>query len=184
MEDMNIEKDDIPLISRFFMAIPFIRHWKTKNTIRDWEKGRKMLDEVNRSYGYLTAPNIVKLYNSGKIDQNAMSSLAYHKYVTVQLFGNKAKCISEHITVERAMLRSKPDYIIYLVHFPSAKDVGQNDVVAFVVNPANKAYSYTWEWSVNQNHMICSFEDKSHLNYGVCNDKIEFVKRIVELSGN
>lgn len=113
-----------------------------------------------------------------------MSSPAYHKYLCIQLLGNKVKCISEDITVERATLRSKPDYTIYLVHIPSSKDVGQNDVVAFVVNPANKAYFYTWEWSFNQNHMICSFEDKSHLNFGVCNDKIEFVKRIVELSDN
>lgn len=180
-------KDDnvsIGLFDRLLLAIPFIRHLMAKRNIRKRQDENKLIDTINRSYGYMNAPNIVKLYNDGKVDQQAMCSPEYHKYVVSQWFGKKAKDIAEQIKIERARVRNNTGYDIYLVHVPSTKDIGQSDVVAFVVNPANKANFYTWEWSVNNNRVICSFENKSHLNFGICNDKAEFVKRIVELSND
>lgn len=181
MNDVNV---NIGMLDRLLLAIPFIRHLKAKNFICKRRDESKLIDAINRSYGYMNAPNIVKLYNEGKVDQQSMCSPEYHKYIVAHLFGKKAKYIAEQIRIERAKLRNNADYNIYLVHIPSTKDIGQSDVVAFVVNPANKAYFYTWEWSVNNNHIICSYEDKAHLNFGICNDKTEFVKRIVELSND
>ena len=184
MRDDNRKDTDanIGVLDKLLLTIPFIRHFKVKRHIRERQDESRLIDTVSRSYGYIHAPAIVRLYNDGKIDKQAMCSPQYHKYIVTHMLGKKAKTIAEQIRIERARPRNHSDYVIYIVHIPSTKDIGQSDAVAFVIDPTNKAYFYTWEWSLHDNRMICSYEDKSHLNFGTCNDKSEFVKRIIELS--
>lgn len=179
---MNNTNVKIGFFSRILLAIPFIRHLKAKNYIRKHRDECKLIDMVNRSYGYMHASDIVKLYNDGRVDKQVFCSPDYHKYIVCHLFGKKVKDIAEQIKIEKARLRNKANYDVFLVHLPSKQDIGQSSTVAFVVNPLNKAFFYTWEWSVNNSRIICSFDDRSHLNFGLCNDKSEFVKRIIELS--
>lgn len=172
----------IGLFHRICMFIPYLRHRMVRNTMQEHANEHELLNIVNRSVSYMIARNVVNIFNSGKIDINTIGGREYHKHMIVELFGNKAKDIADRITCEKATIKSAPCFSVYLFNLPSSMDIGQNDIVAYVINPNGKAYSYSWEWSVNGAKMICSWEDDKHLNFGECNDKVEFVKTIVELS--
>lgn len=169
-------------MKNFLLAIPFIRNKITRNTIQQQQNELELLNIVNRSVSYMIAPNIVGLVNEGKFDITVLSSTFYLKNFIVKLLGNKSKNIVSRIWCERAVIKSNPEVSAYLFHLPSSGEVGQNDVVSFVINSSGKADFYCWEWSFGQTRMICTWEDKKHLNFGLCDDKIEFVKRIVSLA--
>lgn len=130
----------------------------------------------------MQAPSIVNLYNEGRIDIGTISSIEYHKHVITKVFGKKAKDIASQLKLEKANIKSNPNVLVYLLNIPSSMDVGQNDIVAFVVDSGGKAYCYNWEWSLQNTKMICAWQDEKHLNFGMCNDKVEFVKTVIDLS--
>lgn len=170
------------LFKRICLSVPFMRHRLAERTVQDHSKGRGLLDIVNRSVSYMIARNVVGLINSGKMDVKVTGDSEYHRRMIVEMFGNKANDIAGRIKCEKATVRSAPRFSVYLFSLPSSMDIGQSDIVAYVVNASGKAYSYDWEWSVNGAKMICAWDGDRHMNFGVCDSKTEFVKAIVELS--
>lgn len=179
---MRTDKKDIGWFKRLLLAIPFLRHKLVRESIKASVEERSLQNVINRSISYMIAPNLVGLFNEGKMDVSAFSDPSYFKNTVFRLFGKKANIIASQIKIEKAILRSSPKTQISLVIIPSSKDIGQSDIVAFVVNSKNQAYTYCWEWSLNQTHMICAWQDENHINYGECNDKVEFVKQILSIS--
>ncbi len=179
---MNGIQMKIRLFDRICLAIPFLRHRMAKNTMAKNTKELKLLNIVNRSFSHMIASNIVTLYNEGKLEESVFCDLEYHKQMVVKMFGNKAKKYVEQIKCEKAIIKASRNMKIFLFYIPSNKEVGQNDIVAYVLNSISQAFYYSWEWSVNHTRMICSWEKDTHLNYGGCDNKIEFVKRIASLS--
>lgn len=173
---------NVNLFDRILMAIPFLRHRMAKRSVQDALEEQKLLHVVNQSFLYLTSPNLVKLYNEGKIDNKAMCSPEYHMKFIVHMFGKKAIPIADQLKFYKAHVKSLPEFTVYLMHIPSDRTVGQNDMIAFVISPKGKAFFYSWEWSLNNNKMIGTMDNKNHCNYGICNDKSEFVKRIIEIT--
>lgn len=180
---MKEEVEKLGMWEKLFISIPWLRRHKAKVSMKEELKDMDLLNTVNRMMSIFFGRTIIRLYNVGKFDLDTMAHKPYYADVVKKLFGKKAIPIVEQFRIERASVKSCLDFKIVMIYPPSNMEIGQNHAIAFVVNPRNKAYFYAWEWSVNSNKMICTYdEDKNHLNFGLCNDKVEFVKRIIELS--
>lgn len=171
-------------LSRLALSIPFLQRWRVKYTAKSIKIDGELTDTLNRAYAYMFSPALVDLYNSGKIGCETFLSPAYFRSIVIKMFGKKAKRFAEQIRVEKATLKADERIFISLLYLPSQNEIGQTYLIAYVVNRDNKASYYSWEWSFGQSKMICTWEDKEHLNFGACNDKVAFVKRVIELSNS
>lgn len=169
------------IFQRLIYAIPFLRHKCVRKEIASEKEELNLIDLCNRLISCIHAKNIVSLYNEGRFDLEAIETPDAYRFFVEKMIGKQSRSIMSKLKVERATIKTSKCKVI-IVHLPSTHEIGQAAMIGFVITESNKAFGYSLEYSINKLLMICSWEDDKHFNYGTADDKVDFVRKIVQLS--
>lgn len=167
-------------IKRILLSIPFFRHKAIKNVVKAENESNKMIDLCNRVISRKIAPEVVRLFENGKIDISAFEDKKYFKKLITQLFGKKSSEFASQLKVEKVLMNTT-NISIRLLLMPSDGEIGQSAMIAFVYGDKRRAAAFSLEHSVGEQMVICEWIDNKHLNHGLASNKKAFVKKIIEL---
>lgn len=171
----------ISIIKRLLLAIPFVRHKMAKQSFSD--AGQETVDICNRLLAMKLVPLLVESIKSGKIGLNVLASTKYCEDVLSQLFGEKAADFSSRLTIEQTRLLEYPNAEVWLLHTPSDKEIGQTELIAFVLNGKDVFSAYTLEFSSGSNYVVGEWDNGVHYNYGTVKNVAQFKRQIASLQG-
>lgn len=173
--------EDKSIIVRLLMKFRPLRRKAMENTVREDKASDELVDTLNRSVSRHFAPIAVELVNKGKIEADCIESPAYFRICLKKIFGKKSNAYAGELRMERAKISNQKAISIYLLHTPSKSEVVQAHIVGFIHADGREYETFVMEHTFNKGFVICQWCEKNHVNYGIVDGKVDFVKKMIEL---